>query len=84
MLFVVLIVLIQIATTSNEASCLPLSKRYKKCSSSREHLSANRTNKNTYKRNLKDWMMNRSTKLQSVSKPRHLASIVILSIARGI
>ena len=54
-LYVVLIVLIQIATTTSiEASYLPLSKRYRKCNSSKEHLSANRTNKITFKSTLKD------------------------------
>ena len=81
---VVQIVLIQITTTSTEASYLPLSKRYRKCNSSREHLSDNRINKNTYKRSLKDWMMNRSTKLLSVSRPLPQASIVILKMARGL
>ena len=83
-LYVVQIVLIQITTTPTEASYLPLSKRYRKCNSSREHLSANRINKNTYKRSLKDWMMNRSTKLLSVSRPLPQASIVILKMARGL
>ena len=53
-LYVVQIVLIQITTTSTEASYLPLSKRYRKCNSSKEHLSANRTNKITFKSTLKD------------------------------
>ena len=54
LLYVALIVLIQVAATSIVASFLPLSKRYRKCNSSKEHLSANRTNKITFKSTLKD------------------------------